>query len=302
MHTGFELLSNTELIDAYIGTYESKETRRVYKTELVSVDRLFKGKPFNQINKLDLIEYNHSITSKSDATRQRKHSTVRSFFLWLVWAGVVEEQNNPAKGTFKKITPHADIASKCLLQSEVETLMSISYPDARDFATIMVLATTGVRISELINMRWSDMFQAFDADTQKLEWYIKVVAKGNKLRNVWLREDAVSSLMRLNGRIISTERPGYIFTRLFGKTVTKLTPQGTRKAIKIIADKAGIKEAFTPHWFRHTFGTLGCSNGASIREMQANLGHASVRTTEKYLWSQNTKVAKYFPATFSAPA
>ena len=108
--TGFEDKSNLELIEAYISTFESKETRRVYKVELLRLDKLVEGKPFKDVSKLDLINYNQSIVTKSDATRQRIHSTVRSFFEWLVWAGVIWGQDDPSKGTFKKITPHADIA------------------------------------------------------------------------------------------------------------------------------------------------------------------------------------------------
>jgi len=253
------------------------------------------------VSKLDLVKYNQSLATKSDATRQRKHATVRSFFTWLVWAGVIWEDENPAKGTFKKITPHSDIKSKCLLAEEVQTLMDLSHPIARDFAMIMVLSTTGVRISEMINMKWSEMYQAINQETKQLGWFIPVITKGNKLRTVFLREDTVYALARLNGGPINPERPGYVFTRLFDKTVTKLTPEGTRKAIKLIAERAGVKGDFTPHWFRHTFASLSTNNGAPVRDMQAVLGHASIRTTEKYLWSQDVKVANYFPAHFQVP-
>jgi len=216
-----------------------------------------------------------------------------------VWAGVVWEQDDPAKGTFRKVKPVANVAAKCLLQSEVEKMYEVAYPDARDYAMIMVLSTTGVRINEMVKMKWSEMFQSVDENTKKLEWYISVIGKGGKLRDCWIREDAAIALVRLNGREIDTTREGYIFTSFYRQVYGKMSVDGARKAIKDIADRAGIKEEFTPHWFRHTFGTLTANNGAPIRELQANKGHAELKTTEKYLWSQNTKVAKYYPATFT---
>lgn len=294
--TGFEDLSNEELITAYTTTLKSAGTKRVYKIELNKLNS-FVNKPFKDVSKLDIINYNQTITTPSDATRQRIYGTIRAFFKWLVWAGVIWENENPVQGTFKKLTPNVDIASKCMLVSEIEAVKQAAYPNARDYAMIAVMATTGVRISELVNMKWADMFQVYDKEVNGLVWYIKIIGKGNKLREVFIKKGTELALIRLNGgNPIDPTKEGYIFTRIRDKKVDKLTVNGARWIIDGIAEKAKVK--LTPHWFRHTFLSQAANNGAPIREVQNVAGHSSIRTTEGYLWAQGTKVANYFPVEF----
>jgi integrase/recombinase XerD len=295
--TGYENMSNPELIDAFLSRFESVGTKNVYRSELKKMDK-FIGKPFNQVTKRNMIEFNGFLDTRSDYSRQRVHSTVRSFFDFLVWADVVHTDNNPTRGTFRRITPTTDLQSKCLLIEEVEALKKVALPVPRDYAMVAVLATTGTRISEMLNMKQSDCYQEYVKELGRKGWFITVVGKGHKTRPVYLVDGTVKAIERLLCGSIDTGSNEHFFQGFWDKKYNRLSATAARNRLDDLAKRAGINKPFTPHWFRHTFISQLVAHGGSPKDVQMIAGHSSFRSTEKYLWAVGRTVATLFPVEF----
>jgi integrase/recombinase XerD len=137
------------------------------------------------------------------------------------------------------------------------------------------LYSCGLRVSELINLKLSDLF--FD------EEFIRVIGKGNKQRLVPISPRAVKEISlymidRNAGRI----KPGfedYLFLARWGNGISRIQ---VFQLIKHLANEVGITKNISPHTFRHSFATHLLEGGANLIAIQNMLGHESVTTTEIY--------------------
>lgn len=147
----------------------------------------------------------------------------------------------------------------------------------RDHAIIEILYSCGLRVSELCELRFSDLFLE--------DGYIHVRGKGQKDRLIPISQSAIDELRRWFGvRQKINARPGeedYVFlTPLRGRHLSRIT---VFHNIKQYARMAGIEKEISPHTFRHSFATHLLERGANLRGVQAMLGHESISTTEIYL-------------------
>jgi integrase/recombinase XerD len=296
--TGYEGMNNQELIEDFLNFQDSAKTKLVYRGVIEKFDK-FVQKPFVDVVKRDMAEFSITIEHLANPTRQRYYCTIRSFFTRLVDVGVIEEHKNPSQGIFKKLKYSKDIASRCLTPTEVELFREAARPDRRKYAMVATLATTGMRISELCDMKWSDMFLSHNQETGEEDWCLRIVGKGNKTRYAFLVEGTLKALaqLRKNGMFNPSDN-SYVFLRLYKKEWGKLTEAGAWRILKALGKKAGIRDAFTPHFFRHTFLTQVLAHGASPRDTQFSAGHSSLRTTEEYLECLGTNVSKFYPVQF----
>lgn len=146
----------------------------------------------------------------------------------------------------------------------------------RNRAILEVLYSCGLRVSELINLRFQDIY----AD----EGFIKVEGKGNKQRLVPISDRAIHEIKNyLPDRNTINIKPGYedflfvSFRR--GKSLSRIT---VFHIIKVLAEQAGITKTISPHTFRHSFATHLLEGGANLRAIQEMLGHEKITTTEIY--------------------
>ena len=142
--------------------------------------------------------------------------------------------------------------------------------EVRDKAMIEMLYATGMRISELLNLKIIDM------DIQRC--VVKVIGKGSKERLIPFGESALEALnnyLPLRKNTASKE----VFLSNRG---TKLTRVAFWKRIKIYLLRSNLKESISPHTLRHAFATHLLKNGADLRTIQLILGHESITTTEIY--------------------
>jgi integrase/recombinase XerD len=296
--TRFEGMSNQELIEEFLSSQRAVKTRAVYRGVVERFSE-FVGKPFADVVKKDMADFSKTVDHMAPSTKQRYYATVRALYTWLVWAGVVSDDENPSKGSFRKITPKKDLASKCLTPAEVEAIREVARSDYRKYAMIATLATTGMRISELCAMKWSDMFLTYNNETGKDEWCLRINGKGDKVRYAFIVDGTLRALAKLRkGKEFDPSDETYVFLRFYRKEWGRMTEAGTRGIIEDLAAKAGVKTAFTPHWFRHTFLSQVLANGASPRDTQYYAGHSSLRTTEVYLEHLGTNVSKFYPVEF----
>ncbi|SEK35563.1 integrase/recombinase XerD [Carnobacterium iners] len=174
----------------------------------------------------------------------------------------------------------AQTLPKVLSIKEVENL--IETPDTsntlgiRDRAILEVMYATGLRVSELTELKLDDLHLSLGL--------IQTIGKGEKERILPLGNLAVQwTETYLNHSRNRLERPNqrskYVFLNHHGR---KLTRQGVWKNLKIIVKKAGIEKQVTPHTLRHSFATHLLENGADLRTVQELLGHSDISTTQIY--------------------
>jgi len=165
--------------------------------------------------------------------------------------------------------------------SEEEVVALLSQPDTskpnglRDRAMLETIYATGLRVSELINLKIEDINLAVG--------FVRTVGKGAKERVVPLGEIAVEFinlyLTEVRPAYSKNRRSEYLFLTNRGAPMTRAA---FWKIVKKYAREAGIKKQITPHVLRHSFATHLLNHGADLRSIQEMLGHASVATTQIY--------------------
>ena len=236
----------------------------------------------------------------SNRTIARHITTLRGFFAFLVEEGEISA--NPAE---LLVAPKIGSAlPKYLDYTTVNQVLSSPEVDSatglRDRAMFDLLYATGMRVSELVQLRVAD----FDADGG----IVRVLGKGNKQRLVPVGREAIQSVeqyragkrnMLLKGRVSP-----YLFVTARG---TRLTRQGFWKLLRVRAKATGVFRPLSPHVLRHTFATHLLERGADLRSVQTMLGHADIGTTQIYTHVMRSRlrqtVDQHHPrATSKAPA
>ena len=129
---------------------------------------------------------------------------------------------------------------------------------------IKLMYGLGLRVSELVGLKWSDL----NKDV------LTVYGKGGKTRYVKVPDSLLNALNTIR------KPEGVIFLSRYGKPLSRIA---VFKMVKKVAEKAGLSDKVSPHYLRHSHASHSLQNGASVRLVQATLGHASITTTEKYL-------------------
>lgn len=226
--------------------------------------------------------HEYGITPRSQA---RVLSGVRSFFRFLVLDGVVE--NDPTELLeWPSLPEHLPVVLTLEEIDRIEDSIDLSKAEgARNRAIIEVLFSCGLRVSELVNMKLSDLY---------LEDRVLLVrGKGNKERLVPVSNKAISDLKRwFFDRNLMKIKPGeddYVFLNRRGAHLTRTM---ILIMVKRQAEEAGIKKTISPHTFRHSFATALLQGGADLRSIQAMLGHEKIDTTLVYTHISNEQLRK----------
>lgn len=216
--------------------------------------------------------YDLGINARSVA---RILSGVRSFFNFLILDGYI--QNDP---TELLETPKIGLKLPVVLSlQEIENIISIidlsTKEGQRNRAIIEVLYSCGLRISELTNLKFSDLFLD--------DGFIRVEGKGSKQRLVPISHTAIKEISNylLDRKHIDVKKGSedMVFLSKRGTPISRIM---VFHFIKQYADQAGIKKNISPHTFRHSFATHLLEGGANIRAIQQMLGHEKITTTEIY--------------------
>ncbi|MDB0040644.1 site-specific tyrosine recombinase XerD [Algibacter sp.] len=226
-------------------------------------------------------------------SQSRLISGLRSFFNYLVFEDY--RKDNPLE-----LIESPKIGRKLpdtLSEEEIDHIIKaidLSKPEGeRNRAMLETLYGCGLRVSELINLKLSDLF--FD------EGFIKVTGKGDKQRFVPIIDitQKYINIYRNEIRIHLNIQSGHEDTLFLNRRGKQLTRAMIFTIIKQLAEKIGLKKSISPHTFRHSFATHLLQNDADLRSIQLMLGHESITTTEIYVHldkSHLTKVVeKYHP-------
>lgn len=202
-------------------------------------------------------------------------SGVRSFFRFLQLDGYREDDPTELLES-PQIGEHLPEVLSPQEIDRLEASIDLSkWEGHRNRAIIEVLFSCGLRVSELVNLKLSDLYLD--------EEYVRVFGKGSKERLVPISRRAIQELQFwFDDRCHMTIKPGeedYVFLNRYGKHLTRTM---ILIMIKRQADMAGIQKTISPHTLRHSFATALLEGGADLRIIQALLGHESIGTTEIY--------------------
>jgi len=232
-----------------------------------------------------------SFIGKSPSTCSRIIASLRCFFKFLISTHLIEM--NPIEGVKPVKTEHK--LPGVLEQKEVLALLSQpSNNDCkgiRDKAMLELLYATGIKVSELIELKVTDF---------NLQIGILHLHTNNNERIIPIYQGAVKSIVNylLNVRpiIVTEESVENLFTNMNGQPITR---QGFWKLIKHYAQAAGIKKDITPHTLRHSFAAHLLENGAQLNDIKEMLGHSDISSTQIYAQLVKSKYtqsyAKFHP-------
>ncbi len=231
------------------------------------------------------IEY-LSVIGKSEATRSRIVATLRCYFKFLVSKGLTD--NNPVEDV--KLKKAARKLPEVLDSNEVILLLSkpdvSEYKGIRDKAMLELLYATGIKVSELIDLKVTDL---------NLQIGIIHLKNEKKERVIPLYPAALKSLteylVNVRDTIVIDENEDRLFTNMTG---THMSRQGFWKIIKHYADLAGIKKDITPHTIRHSFAAHLLENGAKLSDIKEMLGHSDISSTQIYAQLMKSKYTSVY--------
>ena len=228
---------------------------------------------FEELQKFLKHLYESDFNARSQA---RIVSGMRAFYRYLIYASVREDDPTELLDA-PKIGMHLP---DVLTVEEIQSIMDVidlSTPEGhRNRAMVEVMYGCGLRVSELVTLRLSNLF--FD------DGFIKVVGKGNKERLIPIGTTAINAVNQyVDGKRqllkIKKGEEDYVFLNRRG---AHLTREMVFMLVKKWVAAAGIDKTVSPHTFRHSFATHLIEGGADLRAVQEMLGHESITTTEIY--------------------
>lgn len=202
-------------------------------------------------------------------------SGIRSFYRFLVLEDYIRQDPTELLDS-PQIGKHLpDVLTMEEIDSLIGAIDRGSREGQRNCAILETLYSCGLRVSELCNLKISDLYLN--------EGFIKVEGKGNKQRLVPISPRAVSELndyfLVRGEKVIKPGFEDYVFISNFGKNISRIM---VFHIIKELANQIGLKKSISPHTFRHSFATHLLEGGANLRAIQCMLGHESIGTTEIY--------------------
>ena len=252
----------------------SNNTAKAYEADISSFfqwldneDLKYKNLQEDHINQYVSFLFQRKMRSSSV---NRKISSIKSFYIFLVKRNFVK--NSPLNDL---VTPKQEkYLPESMSEAEVDKLLNS--PDVsnkienRDKAMIEMLYATGMRISELVNLKITDV------DMKRC--VVKVFGKGSKERLVPFGETALDSLKSyLNEREQSSSKEIFLSNR--GKKMTRVA---FWQRVKVYLIRENLKNSISPHTLRHAFATHLLNRGADLRSVQLLLGHSDLSTTQIY--------------------
>ena len=284
-----EIYINDFLLYLELDLNYSKNTINTYENSLNHLIKYFK-KDLLSLKSNDIEKFLSTLSMESSSISNYL-SSYKSFYNYYIKIGKI------------KINPTDCISSPKLNKKlptyltvdEIDKLLDIEIKDAydaRNKSLLELLYSSGLRISELVNLE----FKNIDLN----DCIVRVMGKGNKERIVPINDIAIHYLKiyvkDYRYKLVKHEQNNFIYLNNHGK---KMTRQGVFKMIKKITVLKGIKKDVSPHTLRHSIATHMLEGGADLRIIQEFLGHSDIGTTQIYTHLSNEKLKneymEYFP-------
>ncbi|MFD1850549.1 site-specific tyrosine recombinase XerD [Oceanobacillus bengalensis] len=272
----------------------SDNTLKSYKRDLNEyihyLDKVIQKSSWDTVTRKDIVGFLYMLKDdgKSTATISRHISSIRSFHQFLVREQLV--QNDPSLHIElpKKERKLPDVMS----QEEVERLLTINEHSpltVRNKAMLELMYATGLRVSELIALKISDLHLTMG--------FLQCFGKGSKERIVPIGNVAIKAVEKYieqaRPELVKQKTESALFVNQHGRALSR---QGFWKILKKVTLDAGIKKKITPHTLRHSFATHLLENGADLRIVQEMLGHEDISTTQIYTHVTKTRLKDMYKA------
>lgn len=295
----FEIAVNDFLQHLRLERGVSANTLMAYRRDLLGFRKETNATDPKAVSASIITGYFGKLNAKGSrpATLARKISSLKQFFEYLKERNMVAENPAQVYSAPKIARYHPDYLSPREIESIINAIDISTESGKRDRVIIEMLYGSGLRLSELQNLKIEDV--EFEAG------FVRVMGKGNKQRLVPLGEYARVALLSYleaseTGKAVS--RPRVIVLSKLGKPCSRV---GLWKIIKQMVRKAGLGKQVTPHTFRHSFATHLIEGGADLRVVQEMLGHADISTTEIYTRLDRDYIIaehrKYHPRELAGP-
>lgn len=275
----------------YEERHTSENTAIAYQRDLKKLASFFGKKGITEVECVTVTNLNSYILflekkGCAASSISRNIVSIRMFYEFLLKRGKVRE--NPAehmKG------PRVKRKFPEILTLE-ETDLLLNQPDKdnskeiRDKAMLELLYATGIRVSELIALKKSDVNLQLGYITCRDQQKERIVPFGLKAKTALLYY-----IENARDEILKDIETDMLFTNCSGKAMSR---QGFWKIIKYYGKKAGIKKEITPHTLRHSFASHLVGNGADLQIVQEMLGHTDISTTHRYVEMRNMQIQEVY--------
>jgi site-specific recombinase XerD len=269
-------------LNALSGKNRSAATLRAYATDIAQFIAFLHANNVSihspaDVEKIDVMEYLSALAKRAltGIARARKMSAIREYFRFLEGVGMIAK--SPTTGIE---TPKREKNGRQVLRPDEYTkMLSLAEANPRDYAVLQVFLQTGIRVSELANLRIEDL--------DFIKPSITVRGKGSVAREIALEKKGLHAL-----KSYLAVRPASVSQRVFlnyqGEPISE---RGIRKLVVKYRKEAGITKKASCHTLRHTFATYKAEKGVSAYQLQQWLGHANLNTTQIYvhLGKQNAR-------------
>lgn len=269
----------------------SENTELSYRRDLLKVRNYMEEQGIEDVKKITSTNLNSYVlylekNKFSAATISRNIASLKAFYHYMYKEGMVKEDAAETLHAPKIEKKMPEILSTDEVIKLLEQPSGDSPKEIRDKAMLELLYATGIRVTELINLKLSDI---------NLQMGYLVCRDADKERVIPFGNEAKSALIRyLEGTragMIADQNSEYLFANCSGKPMSR---QGFWKLIKFYAKKAGIVADITPHTLRHSFAAHLVENGADLRSVQEMLGHSDISTTQIYANMNHNRIREVY--------
>lgn len=270
---------------------KSENTRMSYKRDLYKLKGFLEEEGISEVQDISATNLNSYVlylerNRFAPSTVSRNIAAIKAFYLFLLREHIVEEdaaEGLKAPKVEKKLPEILSVA-------DVEKLLSQpagSTPkELRDKAMLELLYATGIRVSELISLKLTDVNLKMGFVVCKDNGRERAIPFGNTARNALL-----AYLEHARESMILSDDEEILFVNCAGGPMSR---QGFWKLLKSYAAKAGIPYQITPHTIRHSFAAHLVENGADLRSVQEMLGHSDISTTQIYAGRTRNRIREVY--------
>lgn len=278
-------MPDEQIVNLFLASYRdrSEYTIRNYRFAIERFCRFIYPRRLSDVQWTEIEDYKNALLTGRCESESRKLSSssaavhlasIRSLYKWASDPNIGLLPHNPTT-PIRLPRIHISDRNRYLTMNELERLLTaLKSQSDRNHLLGLMLALTGLRVSELVRLQWSD-FQ--EAVTGSSIWLIVRRGKGGKSRDVKVPDILWRMLLKYRKeQRLNQEEP--LDNRVF--------PISVRQVDRILVKarkSCSLPKKATPHWFRHTSATLALLHGASLQQVQQTLGHTDITTTQRYL-------------------
>ena len=270
--------------------HASMNTEVSYKRDLLKLEEYVKEQNISaltRVNTTNLNSYMLYLEKKGSAPSSisRNIASIKAFYSYLWKKGIIDKdpaENLKAPKLEKKFPDILTVEEVELLLKQPE---GNNAKEIRDKAMLELLYATGIRVSELIGLKLSDINFQLGYIHCMIHDKERIIPFGSQAKKAL--EDY---MLQSRKQLLKGQDSDMLFVNCSGKPMSR---QGFWKLIKLYGNKAGIEKEITPHTLRHSFAAHLVENGADLRSVQEMLGHSDISTTQMYM-GMNTRLREVY--------